>query len=146
MLKIFQHLRQKWVSSVNYRIRLDVSFNVEIISTMFWWQRWGGVNSVWSLCQSLHVRWWSLLIKHMANLHSFLQPKFPLKYCELAILIFTHWIDVFLELYRKQQSLHLQQQIHDKILSFPPCFGVQSRSLLQIPYCCFCQAHVVISQ
>jgi hypothetical protein len=31
---------------INYRIRLNVSFNVEIISTMFWWQRWGGVNSV----------------------------------------------------------------------------------------------------
>jgi hypothetical protein len=62
---------------------------VEIISTMFWWQRWGGVNSGWSLHQSLHVRWWSLLIKHMANLHSFLQPKFPLSIVNLQFS-FSH--------------------------------------------------------
>jgi len=89
MLKIFQRLRQKWVSSVNYRIRLNVSFNVEIISAMFWWQRWGGVNLVWSLRQSLHIRWWSLLIKHMANLHSFFSPNFPLSIVNLQFS-FSH--------------------------------------------------------
>jgi len=89
MLKTFQHLRQKWLSSVNYRIRLNVSFNVEIISTMFWWQRWGVVNWVWSLHQSLHIRWWSLLIKHMANLHSFFNPNSPLSIVNLQFS-FSH--------------------------------------------------------
>jgi len=89
MLKMFQHLRQKWTSSVNYRITLNVSFNVEIISTTLWWKRWGVVNSVWSLHQSLHIRWWSLLIKPMANLHSFFSPNSPLSIVNLQFS-FSH--------------------------------------------------------
>jgi hypothetical protein len=44
------------------------TFNVEIISTMFWWQSWGVVNSVWSLPQSL--QWCGFLVCPFCMFHN----------------------------------------------------------------------------